>query len=167
MSRSWRQLGNSESDPTLIIGCLGGRKIEVAQGILPRVSFGEYPESLTHDAVVLHLAAMPVPEHDHCSRLRCWARRLRHLTGLLFLPQPFHFVGETIDLGAESSVVVRLRRGWVWLLGVFGIRPEERRVIEGRVRVIGAQAIVGIAEASRINEKAATGPKSRSDVFAF
>ena len=82
-------VGNDELAPALFIACLGGREIEVAEGILPRTTFGEHPQGLPDDAVVLHLAAMPVPEYEdrgrrllHC-RARGWRRRL---TGFLFLP---------------------------------------------------------------------------------
>jgi hypothetical protein len=48
--------------------------------------------------------------------------------GFLFFPQPFDFVCEPIYLVAQSGIVVRLLRDRVWLLGVAGFRPEQRRV---------------------------------------
>jgi hypothetical protein len=60
--------GEGQFYSALIIGRSGGREIEVAEGILHRMAFGEDPEGLADDAVVLDLPPMTVPEHEDCRR---------------------------------------------------------------------------------------------------
>jgi hypothetical protein len=105
--------GEGELDPALSIGCVGGREIEIARGgVLPRVLLGKDQEGLADDAVVLHLAAMPVPEHeDRRSLFQMWGRAwLWCPTGFLFLPWTLHFSrakeGITEATGSDEEVTL-------------------------------------------------------------
>jgi hypothetical protein len=159
--------GEGELDPALFIGCVGGREIEIAQRHLPRVVLGEYPQGLPDDAVVLDFAAMAVPEHEERGRrlfhCRAWTWRWC-LTGCLFLPQPFNFFRQSVNLSTKLAVVVRLLHDRVWLLNVLRLRPEQRRVVQELIREEESSAEERISEA-RVgsNKEMVMMPEARVD----
>jgi hypothetical protein len=158
-------VGNDELAPALFIGRLGGFEIEIAKGVFLCAVFGKHPESLPDDAVVLHLAAMPIPEHEDRRNLfrRCPGTWLRCPTGFLFFPQPFDFVCESIALVAQSGVGVRLLRNRVRLLDVLSLRSEQRRVGKQGIGIIKPGAQERIAEAAGSYSQAVMVPESGVD----
>jgi len=58
-----------------------------------------------------------------------------------------------VDLPPKLALVVRLLHDRVGLLGVLRLRPEQRRVVQGLIRIEEARAKGGIAEAAGSDEE--------------